>query len=93
MRGMLIDDDQAVARLRHDVIVVHLRPRRAERMIERIGAQARMSRHARSSAAGADIEHGLRRFGKAERGIAVGCKTGWREGRAAKDGGAAGERR
>ena len=34
MRGVLIDDDEAVARLRHDVSFVHLRARRPERMIE-----------------------------------------------------------
>ena len=37
MRGVLIDDDDAVARLRHDVGLVHLRARRAERAVEQIG--------------------------------------------------------
>ena len=32
MRGVLIDDDEAVLRLRDDVILVELRTRRAERM-------------------------------------------------------------
>ena len=34
--GVLIDDDETVAGLRHDVGVVHLRARRTKRMIERI---------------------------------------------------------
>ena len=37
MRGVLIDDDETVARLRHDVGVVHLRARGAERVFERVG--------------------------------------------------------
>ena len=39
MRGVLVDDDDAVARLRHDVGLVHLRARRAERPVEQIGAR------------------------------------------------------
>ena len=37
MRGVLVDDDEAVARLRHDVGLVHLRARGAERPVEQIG--------------------------------------------------------
>ena len=40
VRGVLIDDHQSVPRLRHDIGVVDLRARGAERMIERIGAGA-----------------------------------------------------
>ena len=36
MRGVLIDDDEPVARLRDDVGLVQLRARGAERMIEQI---------------------------------------------------------
>ena len=37
VRGVLIDDDEPVARLRHDIGLVDLRARGAERMIEKIG--------------------------------------------------------
>ena len=37
VRGVLVDDDQAVAGLRHDVGVVHLRAGGAERTVEQIG--------------------------------------------------------
>ena len=37
MGGVLIDDDDAVARLRHDVGFVHLRAGGAERPVEEIG--------------------------------------------------------
>ena len=70
MRGVLIDDDEPVARLRHDIGFVDLRPRRAERMIEKIegGRRARdfgvgVGTHIRHRPA--DIEGRLRGFGKA----------------------------
>ena len=37
VRGVLVDDDEAVAGLRHDVGVVHLRARGAERPVEQVG--------------------------------------------------------
>ena len=37
MGGVLIDNNEAVAGLRHDVSLVDLRPRGPERVIERIG--------------------------------------------------------
>ena len=40
MRGVLVHHDQAVAGLRHDIGLVDLRPRRAQRAIEQIGGGA-----------------------------------------------------
>ena len=37
MRGVLVDDDEAVAGLRHDIGLVHLRARGAERPVEQVG--------------------------------------------------------
>ncbi len=45
VRGVLVDDDEAVARLRHDVSFVHLRTRRSERVIE--GVATRRSKRIR----------------------------------------------
>ena len=70
MRGVLVDDDQAVARLRHDVGLVHLRARGAERPLDQFGRRLE-ALDARIGRRLADIEGGLRRFGKAERGAAA----------------------
>ena len=37
MRGVLVDDDNAIARLRHDIGLVHLRAGSPERLIEQLG--------------------------------------------------------
>ena len=65
MRGVLVDDDQPIAGLRHDVGLVHLRARGAERAVEQfgrgfddIGTGIGRGR--------ADIEGGLRGFGETE---------------------------
>ncbi len=47
VRRVLIDDDEAVARLRHDIGLVHLRARRAERPVEQPRARVRRVRRAR----------------------------------------------
>ena len=65
VRGVLVDDDDAVAGLRDDIGLVHLRARGAERPVEQVGRRlgdldARVGRRA------ADIEGRLRRFGKAD---------------------------
>ena len=49
MRGVLVDDDQAVARLRHDVGLVHLRARGAERPVEQVGRGLDDCRRAQSA--------------------------------------------
>ena len=67
MRGVLVDDDQAVARLRHDVGLVHLRARGAERPLDQIGRRLEAF-DARVGRRRADVEGRLRGFGKAERG-------------------------
>ncbi len=71
MCGVLIDDDEAVARLRHDIGFVDLRPRRAERMIERFGRRCRSAarhfgfgRTAQISRRHPTSNSGLRRFGE-----------------------------
>ena len=51
MRGVLVDDHQPVARLRHDVSFVHLRARGAERTLDQIGC--RLEALDRASADGA----------------------------------------
>ena len=80
MRGMLIDDDKTIAGLRHDVIVMHLRTRGAKRTIERIDRRLE-GLDARTRGRCADIEHRLGGFGKAERRIAIGCKSRLRRSR------------
>ena len=47
VRGVLVDDDEAVARLRHDVGLVQLRARGAERPVEQIGRGLGRPRRAR----------------------------------------------
>jgi len=37
MRGVLVDDDQPVAGLRHDISFVHLGARRPERALDLLG--------------------------------------------------------
>ena len=51
VRGVLVDDDEPVARLRHDIGLVHLRARGAERPVDAGRAQAR-STSTRASAEG-----------------------------------------
>ena len=87
MGGMLIDDDDAVARLGDDIGVVHLRPRRAERGGE-VGLAGAIAMGARIGGGRPGSQSGLRLFGEA----------GWRgaAGAAAKrasPSGAAGRRR
>ena len=65
MRGMLVDDDEAVARLRHDVVLVDLRPRGAERMLDLLGIGRRFDARRRRRS---DVERRLRRVGEAEPG-------------------------
>ena len=73
VRGVLIDNDEPIARLRDDVSVVDLRTRRAERMIELIGVRfpkfrpfsetgRRIVAHVRGRPAG--VEGSLCRFGE-----------------------------
>ena len=71
MRGVLVDDHDAVARLRHDVGLVQLRARGAERAVDEIGRGiGRLGAHIGRRRAG--VERGLRGFGKArERGRAL----------------------
>ena len=64
VRGVLVDDHEAVARLRHDVGLVHLRARGAERPVEQVGARLRRL-DARVGRRRADVERRLRGFGKA----------------------------
>ncbi len=70
MRGVLVDDDQAVAGLRHDIGLVHLRARRAERAVDQLGRRLE-ALDARIGGRRADLEGGLRGFGEAERGAAA----------------------
>ncbi len=65
--GVLVDDDEAVAGLRHDVGVVHLGARGAERAVEQVG-RGLGDLDAGGGGRGADVEHGLRGFGKARIG-------------------------
>ena len=70
VRGVLVDDDEAVAGLRHDIGLVHLRARRAERMIEQFVGRRGFGERLRADLAqigrrAADVESGLRRLGKA----------------------------
>ena len=64
MRGMLVDDDQRVAGLRHDVVFVHLRARRAEvgrpRCVRELRCEVRAS-----ALQAAGVESGLRGFAEA----------------------------
>ena len=61
MGGMLVDDDHAVARLRHDIGLVQLGARCAERPVDRRGRSFdRLSAHVRRRRA--DIERRLRGF-------------------------------
>ena len=83
MRGVLVDDDQAVAGLRHDIGLVHLRARGAERAVDQVGRRLE-ALDARIGRRRADVEGGLRGLGQAERGIAA---------RAQSPAGRAGERR
>ena len=62
MRGVLVDDDQAVAGLRHDIGLVDLRARRAERPIDQVGRRLRLEAHVGRRRA--DIEGRLVLFGK-----------------------------
>src|SRR5580658_391577 len=71
MRGMLIDDDETISRLRTDVSLMHLRARRPERVIEAIGqtgcglrGQMRIEASAEISLRRTNLERGLRGFGK-----------------------------
>ncbi len=65
MRGVLIDDDDAVARLRHDIGFVHLRAGSAERPVEQLG---RGEIDACVGGGGsADVERRLRRLRQAWR--------------------------
>ena len=62
MRGMLVDDDERIARLRDDVVLVDLRPRRAEPglqqcLVDRRRAGARVAAVERPG-----VELGLRRL-------------------------------
>src|SRR5450830_1529575 len=79
MRGMLIDDDEPVAGLRHDVGLVHLGAggakwprdqvaRRLEALDARVGGRL------------AHLEGGFRGFGEAERGAATYGHEGARVG-------------
>ena len=59
VRRVLVDDDQAVARLRHDVSLVHLRARGAERALDQF--RRRLEAHdARIGGRLAHVEGGLR---------------------------------
>ena len=62
MGGVLVDDDQAVAGLRHDIGLVDLRARGAERAVEQIGGGLRLEAHIGGRRA--DVEGGLARFGE-----------------------------
>ena len=69
MGGVLIDNDEAVAGLRHDVSLMHLRARGPERVIERIGetdcgfsGEVRIEPGAEIGFRHTDLECGLRRF-------------------------------
>ena len=79
MRGVLVDDDDAVARLRHDIGLVHLRARGAERPVEQVGRRLAAMR-ARVGRRRADIESGLRGLGEAgsdgQRGAAAARRHG-----------------
>ncbi len=65
MRGVLIDHHQPVTRLRHDISLVNLRARRAERTIEQFG-RGLDDVGARIGHRFADLEGGLRGFGEAD---------------------------
>ncbi len=65
MRGVLVHHDQAVAGLRHDIGLVDLRPRRAERAVEQVGGGLRLEAHVGGRRA--DIEGGLISFGERRR--------------------------
>ena len=74
MRGVLVDDHDAVARLRHDVGLVQLRARRAERAVDQVwrgfGRDPRVGRRR------AGVERRLRGFGEArQRGRALRQRT------------------
>ena len=62
MRGVLIDDHHAVARLRDDIGLVHLRPRGAERRGDILRARLRMRARIGRRRDIADIEGGLPRL-------------------------------
>ena len=70
MRRVLVDDHDALARLRHDVGLVHLRARGAERPVEQLG---RALAHLDAGIGGwrAHVEGRLGRFREAERGARV----------------------
>ena len=61
MRGVLVDDDQAVLGLGDDVVLVELRPRRAERDA-RSPASPSVAVSARADGAATAVERRLRRF-------------------------------
>ena len=62
MRGVLVHHHETVAGLRHDVGLVDLRSRRAQRAVEQIGRGRFLEAYIRGRRA--DIERGLSRFGK-----------------------------
>jgi hypothetical protein len=63
MRGVLVDDHQPVNRLRHDIGLVHLRARRAERLRDQVGLRREcFDPHIRRRPAG--VERRLRDFGQ-----------------------------
>ena len=84
MRGVLVDDHEPVAGLRHDVGLVQLRARSAERPVDLIGGGLE-ARNRRIRGRLADIEGSLRGFRKAR--AAAPPRIG------AKPAGRAGERR
>ncbi len=65
MRGVLVHHDKTVAGLRHDIGLVDLRPRRAQRAVEQIGGRLFLKADVRRGRA--DVERGLSRFGKRRR--------------------------
>ena len=70
MRGVLVDDDEAVAGLRHDIGFVDLRARRAQWTFDLLGGGL----EALDTSVGrrfADIESFLRCFGKTKSGVAA----------------------
>ena len=66
MRGVLVDDDDAVSRLRYDVILVQLRPRRAKRS----GEVALAGQGSRRRRGGRDFGEAALCAGSASRGAA-----------------------
>lgn len=69
MRGVLVDDDQAVTGLRDDVGLVDLGARGAERAIDEVGRRLRLDPHIRAGRA--DVECGLGALRESRCGRAV----------------------